>query len=368
MNNHRWTGSFLLLLLLGILSMVVALKGAEPGRAWEIYLVNLLFWSGISQAGLILSAVMVMTGARWWSPLRSMANGMASFLPLSFLLFVLLFLFGKDLFPWIHIPDESKSPWLNWDLLVLRDIIGIGILYLMSFIFLYYSNRSHAGTDGDPGARKVIEVLSPVLVVVYTIVHSILAIDLVMSLSPSWYSTLFGGYFFIGNLYAGIATLAILAVVFKHSPDRGEPIGASHLHDLSKLLLVFCLITGDFFWSQFVVLWYGNIPEETQFLLKRIDTPRWAFLSGAVLLVAFVLPFILLLSRRVKINPKWVFGVSFVVLAGMWLERFVLVVPSVYNGDSIPLGWMELGISLGFFSLCAISYSIYFQSIPRPDL
>jgi len=368
MISPKWTGFLLFLLLLGILSMLAALKGAEPGRAWEIYLVNLLFWSGISQAGPILSAVMFMTGARWWSPLRRMADGMASFLPLSFLLFVLLFLFGKNLFPWIHIPDGSRSPWLNWDLLVLRDIIGIGILYLMSFVFLYYSNRSHNGTDEDPGARKVIEVLSPVLVVVYTIVHSLLAIDLVMSLSPSCYSTLFGGYFFIGNLYAGIATLAILAVIFKHSPDRGEPIGVSQFHDLSKLLLVFCLITGYFFWSQFVVLWYGNIPEETQFLLQRIDTPRWAYMSGAVLLVAFILPFLLLLSRRVKINPKCVLLVSLVVLVGMWLERFVLVVPSVYNGDSIPLGWMELGISLGFFSLCAISYSTYIRSIPRPDV
>jgi Ni/Fe-hydrogenase subunit HybB-like protein len=360
----RGTIVFLLLpLLAGIVTMVQATRGSDSGRAWEVYLVNLLFWSGISQAGLIMSAVMVMTNASWWRPIRRIAEGMTAFLPASFVLFVIFFAGARDLFPWVDWSAESRSPWLDWDALVWRDIGAISLLYIVSFVYLFVSIRMQR--DGVSRNRsKTIRILSPILVLIYAIVYSLLAIDLIMTLSPPWFSTLFGAYFFIGNLYTGLAMLAILAVFLQGSPGGIEPIERRHRRDIARLILAFCMITGDFFWSQFLVIWYGNLPEEIMFLLRRVDSTPWAILSWTVLVIAFIVPFLVLLSRRMKVNRAGLAGVSVIILVGMWLERYVLVVPSVYPGDSIPFGWTELGISIGFLSLCAISFILYLRSIP----
>lgn len=360
----RGTIVFLLLVLLaGIAAMVRAARGSDSGRAWEVYLVNLLFWSGISQAGLIMSAVMVMTNAAWWRPIRRIAEGMTAFLPVSFVLFLIFFAGARDLFPWVDWPAESRSPWLDWDAMVWRDIGAIALLYAVSFVYLAASIRMQRGA-GPWNRSKTIRVLSPILVLIYAIVYSLLAIDLVMTLSPPWFSTLFGAYFFIGSLYSGLAMLAILVVLLRRSPGGSESIERGHRRDMGRLILAFCMITGDFFWSQFLVIWYGNLPEEIMFLLRRVGSTPWSVLSWTVLAVAFIVPFLLLLSRRMKMNPAGLASVSLVVLVGMWLERYVLVVPSVYPGDSIPFGWTELGITVGFLSLPAISFILYLRSVP----
>jgi Ni/Fe-hydrogenase subunit HybB-like protein len=353
------------LLLLGLATMIGTARGANPVRAWEIYFVNLLFWSGIAQAGIVLSAVMVITNARWWLPLRRIAEGMASFLPVSFVLFVLLFVAGKQLFPWNQNPAMERSPWLTWHPLEIRDMVAIIVLYGMSFAYLFTSIGRQKRGYADEGPGRTLEVLSPALAVVYAVVYSLLAIDLVMGLSPPWHSTLYGGYFFMGSLYTGLAALAILIVLHRSSPGPEGLIGERHRHDLGKLLFAFCMVAGDFFWSQFLVIWYGNLPAETDYLLRRIESGPWAVLSWGVLVVAFVLPFIILLSQRVKVKSAGLVTVALIVLVGMWFERYVLVVPSVYAGETVPLGWTELAITLGFISLSVSTYLIYLKLIPR---
>ena len=354
--GRRGLIALLALIVTGIVTMMRGIEGEDPIRAWEIYLVNLLFWTGISQAGVIFSAMMVMTGARWWSSFSRIAERMASFLPVSLVFFILFFLAGKDLFPWTRLPEGSGSAWLRWDALVARDLTGIALLSLVSFVFLKRAGRKRAVPSSGQDRDRVLVILSPITIVLYAIVYSLLAIDLVMTLAPPWYSTLFGGYFFIGSLYSGLAAIAILSVFFRESSDQQETLRDSHLYDIGKLLLAFCMITGDFFWSQFLVIWYGNIPEETVFLIERIGRPAWARLSWAVLLIAFILPFLILLSRRVKFSPRGMIAVSVIVLIGMWLERFILVVPSVYRGDIVPLGWTEAGITLGFFGIFLVAF------------
>jgi Ni/Fe-hydrogenase subunit HybB-like protein len=356
-----------LVVIVGAITMVIALGGTEPQRAWEIYIVNLLFWSGISQAGIILSAVMVMTNARWWHPLRRIAEAMASFLPISFVLFIIFFLGGKNLFPWTSMPEASRSQWLDWDSMVIRDVMGIAVLYLMSFVYISISVRRQGEGAEEQNACRAIAILAPLLVVTYTLVYSLLAIDLVMTLSPPWYSTLFGGYFFIGALYTGLAAIAVIAVVMDTFYHQGALLDARHRHDLGMFLLAFCMITGDFFWSQFLVIWYGNIPEEISFLLRRVNSSPWSNLSWAVLLIAFIVPFVVLLSKKVKVKPLGLCLISIIILIGMWLERYVLIIPSTYHGDSIPFGWEELSITLGFASLCLISYMTYLRAVPALD-
>ena len=185
-----------------------------------------------------------------------------------------------------------------------------------------------------------------------------------MSLSPHWYSTLFGMYFFTGAFYSSLAFLFLLTLLFFKPFDLGNFVGEKQFHDLGKLLLGFCLVTGDFFFSQFLVIWYGNLPEETRFVITRVNSAPWKPLAWTVLSLGFALPFIALLSRKAKMRRGVMLVVSIIILIGMWLERFLLVAPSLWKGQDLPLGFSEFFISLGFLGLMSLSLLWFFKRFP----
>ena len=207
-------------------------------------------------------------------------------------------------------------------------------------------------------------VFSPILGILYALVLTLIGFDLVMSLSPHWHSTLFGAYYFVGSFYSALAALAVLSFFAVRKGDLKEFIQPKHFHDLGKLLLAFCLVTGDFFYSQFLVIWYGNLPFETRYVLLRIRESPWDLFAWTVLLIAFAMPFAVLLSRKVKTKPLPMMVLGAVILVGMWLERFLLVVPSLWKESAIPLGLTELLITAGFFGIMGLCVLFFLQRFP----
>ena len=185
-----------------------------------------------------------------------------------------------------------------------------------------------------------------------------------MSLDPHWYSSLFGGYFFIGNLYLGLAGLTITAILMRKFFRLEEYITISVLHDLGNLTFAFCLLSGDFFWSQFLVIWYGNLPEETGFVITRGMELPWSTLSWGVLIICFIWPFLIMLSRKAKRNPLTLFIICAVIFSGMWLERYVLIVPSLWKGETAPFGLTEIFITLGFLASFVLTFLSFVKRIP----
>ncbi|MCY4119414.1 MAG: hypothetical protein OXG72_00630, partial [Acidobacteria bacterium] len=140
-------------------------------------------------------------------------------------------------------------------------------------------------------------------------------------------------------------------------------VGRHQLHDLGKLLFGFCILWAYLFWSQYLVIWYGDLAEETEFVYHRMHG-AWEPVAWAVFAMTFAGPFVVLLSRAVK---TWVPGlttVAAVVLAGMWLERFVLVVPSLWHGEGVPLGLPELPVTAGVAGLFVLSYAAFLDRFP----
>ena len=351
MTNRLATPLLLLaaFLLAGVGAFIVGFTN-EPHRVWGVFLVNFLFWSGISQSGAVFLAILQVTNAGWGQPLKAIATRVAAFLPISFLLFFLLYLGRESIFPWIGNPIPEKAIWLNFPFLFVRDGIGLAILTAGSLVLIL--SRYGKG-----------RLFASVFLLVYVLVYSLIGFDLVMSLDPHWYSTLFGAYFFMSSLYLGLAALGVLSVLSKKYLMSEVEISPAHFHDLGKLLFAFCMLTGDFLWSQFAVIWYGNISEETEYVILRTMEMPWAPLAWAVLIGSFIVPFFVLLSRRVKENPWSHLGVASVVLIGMWFERYLLVVPSLWRGESLPLGWLELFITLGFFAAFALTYITFGQAL-----
>lgn len=188
-------------------------------------------------------------------------------------------------------------------------------------------------------------------ILLYTAVFSLLAIDLIMSLDPYWISTLFPAYFFMGNLCGGIAAIAAASFLWRRFTGVEDWLSDSTAHDLGKLLLGFVLLWTYLLFAQYLIIWYGNLPEELRFLVVR-TTGNWGMLTWMVLALCFIVPFAALLSRSMK-RPTPLFVISLITVVGIWLERFWLVVPSPETGPS--LSWVDILVTLGFFALFALS-------------
>ena len=368
---------FTSLIVIGAVAFLIGIFGPNAERAWQSYLINFLFWSGLAFGTVLFSAIITMTKARWGRPLKRLAEAPAAFLPVAFILFWVLY-FGKEmLFPWIREPIPEKAGWLNSGFLFARDGASLLALTIIAVALVYHSVRrdlrlplsrksspeaQQVKPDDDAGNPQ--SFLSVIFGILYAVVLSLVAFDLVMSLSPHWYSTLFGAYFFIGSFYTGLAGLIILSTLSLKGLGLDKFINGEHFHDLGNLLLGFCLMTGDFFYAQFFVIWYGNIPEETRYVIMRVRPAPWGTLAWAVLVVCFVLPFILLLSRKVKTSPIGMAILSGVVLVGMWFERLLLVAPSLWKGAEMPFGLIEVMITAGFFGIMALCILLFIRRFP----
>jgi len=345
----------MLLVVAGVTSFAFALARGPALRAWEAFLVNLLFWLGIAQGGVVVSASLYLTQARWGGAgAYRLAEAFSGFVPLGFVLFWLLIAGRTVIFPWIEHPLPEKAAWLNAPFLFARD--GGGLL-AMTGLTLWFVRLSRSGaarewaespaTIAEP--PRTIRRLAPILVLAYVVVYSVLAFDLVMSLSPVWYSTLFGAYFFAGAYWSALAAMGLVAA---WGVDRRPDV----LHDLGKLVFAFSIFWAYLLWSQYLPIWYAAIPEETFFVVPRVHRLPWGILGWIALVLVWVVPFVTLMGRQAKRAPAVLGTACALGLAGMWIERYVLVAPSL-SPAAIPFGWVESLVTAGFvgaFGLAAL--------------
>lgn len=326
-------------LAVGGAALAAGMAGGSPAQVWPVYLVNVVFWTGLAAGAVLFSAVLTLTGARWAGALQRLAEGFAPFLPVSCLLLVGLWPGREVLFPDLASSFPARKLWLDPAFLFPRDGAALALL-------------AAAGLVLAAGGRKT-SPRSPAPAVVYALLYavvlSLVGFDWIMALDPRWMSTLFGAYYFVGSFYAGLAALAVLAGVFA----QRLRLGPAQTQDLGTLLLGFAFTTGYLFFVQFLVIWFANVPAETHYLLLRLREKPWGAVSWAVLVVGFCVPVAALLFRGVKARPAALRAVGCVALVGLWLERFVLVVPSLAPSGGRPPGWAEFAVTAGFLGLVA---------------
>ena len=384
LQTKPWVLICLSLIIIGLGAFIVGLMGRHPERAWQAYLINFLLWSGIAQGGLLFSVVMHTVKARWSGPLSNLAESFTAFFPISFGLFLILFLGRNDLFPWLHQDLHGKEVWLNIPFLFTRDSVGLLILYGLGFLYLYHAfwlklDRSISSgrirtflykrwDQRIPDAQTCnhrMTVFGILYILAFAIILSLIGYDLVMSMDPHWYSTLFGAYTFVKAFYVGLGGLIILASALHLYPEIEFNLKPSDFHDIGKLFFAFCLVWADFFYVQLVVIWYGNIPEETSFIIQRVMLLPWRGLAWTVFGLAFLLPFLVLLNRRIKTRPLLMIILCSIVIFGIWLENLLLLGPALNPAaNSLPLGFWDGLISLGFFGLMAMALTGFFALFP----
>ena len=362
---------FSALVLVGLGAFLFQVAGQHPEKAWQAYLVNFILWSGIAQGGLLFSVVLHVTKARWGRPLQGLAESFAAFFPVSFILFLLLFLGKAHVFPWLGGDLHGKQSWLTMPFLFSRDAAGLLILYGLGFGYLYYGlrlKRSHSATaeKTKEGWRHRMNVIAVLYIMAYALVLSVLAFDLIMSTDPQWVSTLFAPYGFVKAFYMGLGGLIILAAIVRIRHREAASLKPSHFHDLGKLFFAFSLLWADFFYCQFLVIWYGNIPEETSYIIQRTMTLPWSRLAWTVFILSFVIPFLILLNKQVKTKPRFMIGLCSLVLVGIWLEHFLLLGPALNpKAGPIPVSVTDVLITLGFLGLMAMAVRFALARFPE---
>ena len=373
--------------LTGGLAFLYGVVLGDGRRAWQALLVNVLFFGGLAQAGVVFSALLQTTSARWGRPLKRLAEATAAFLPVAFVLLLLLLLGIAEWAPWVREPVEAKRGWLNVPFFVARETVGFLVLGALSLAYVYHSLRPDIGLLHESGERRAVgragrlivgwrgvvlervrgqrvqDILAPIVLVAYAWVFSLAAFDFVMALDPHWFSALAGGYYFVGNVFIGIAFLTLVTCWARSRVPLSEYVGDGQLHDIGKLLFGFCVLWAYMFWSQYLVIWYGDLPEETMFIAHRMHGV-WAPVAWTVFALAFLIPFTVLLSRAVKTHTRGITAIAVSVLVGMWLERFLLVSPSLWNGDDVPLGVLEIVITAGVAAAFAVCYATFLQMFP----
>ena len=355
------------LIALGAVSFLVALAGGAGAHAWALFLVNLLFWSGLAAAGPAIAGIFELTEARWAAQLRRIATTTVAFMPVSFVLFLLLLVGMRALYPWVTEPIPRKAAWLNAPFFVLRTVVGVGALYWVSVRFARAVHGSPAGAAEDPGRAERAR-LAVWLLFLFVIVGSLLGFDLVMSLDPHWFSGLFGGYFVVGMLYSGFAFLVLLTGLYSFGRP-GWVMPPKEMQDLAKLVFAMSILWMYFFWSQYLVIWYGNVPIETRYVLARFFADPWRCLAIVAFFIGWVIPFSYFLGRLTGRPPEGhrvLVVISCLSLAAMFIERIVLVLPSTLHGDARSYGAgdvvLALLMTLGFGALFVLSYRVF---VPR---
>lgn len=344
---------------LGVTLLAAAqVLGGGSARSLAAYLTAYLFAASIALGGLFFVLLHHATRAGWSTVVRRLAEHLAATLPLFALLFLPIAFALPELYPWAR-PEAADDPllaakaaYLNPGFFLIRAAVCLGAWSLLAW---WFRRRSLAqDSSGDPAITRRLQSLAAPGMIAFALTLTIAAFDWIMSLDPWWYSTIFGVYFFAGSTVAVLATLILLVLALGGSSPGGALGGTvtpEHFHDLGKLLFAFVVFWAYIAFSQFMLIWYGNIPEETLWYAHRIG-PGWAGASVALAAGHFVLPFFFLLSRAVKRRAPTLIAGAVWLLAMHYLDLYWLVMPS-FDPHGIHPSALDLMSLVGMVGLFA---------------
>jgi Ni/Fe-hydrogenase subunit HybB-like protein len=313
----------------GLAAFLAGVWSNRAQEAWTALLVNYLYFLGLAQAGVTWAATLELARAKWADPVRRLGEACAPFLPLMFIPAIALFVGREWVLPWIGEAMGDRAGWVNVPAVFARNGIGLVVLTGLSLLYVRRNQRARAeGLDPEQAHRRTV-ALSVLIPLLYVVVFSVLSFDFVMGLRPFWRSSLIGPYFFCGALYCGMAVIALAAGGLGRADGSTFRLGRQTQLDVGNLLLAFGMLTTYMFFAHVLVIWYGNLPEETSFLIARYHEQPWFTLTWVVIGGALLAPFACLVVREVKASPRLLAGVAGLVLVAMWLERYLLVAPSL---------------------------------------
>jgi len=359
---------------------------------WGFYIINFVFWIGISHAGTLISAILRLTDAGWRKPVTRAAEAITLFALMIGGLFPLIHLGRVWLFYWLIPYPNERLLWPNFRSPLVWDMTAIMTYMTGSFLYLYLplipdlalmAKRSTglrskicgllslgwSGSDRQWHAlERATKLMAVVILAVAISVHSVVAFDFSMTLAPMWHSTIFAPYFVAGAIFSGIGALVIVMAAIRKFMRLEKYLQPIHFDNLAKLLLLMSIVWLYFTASEHLTVWYGNNPLEMNVFQAR-EHGGYGFATVLMVVCNFVIPFVLLGIKKLRTIPTIVFS-GCTVLIGMWLERFLIVLPTLSNPPlraAAGAYWpspVELTITAATFAAMVLLYLLFAKAVP----
>jgi molybdopterin-containing oxidoreductase family membrane subunit len=362
----------------------LGVTGLHQPVSWGFYVTNFVFFIGISHAGTLISAILRLSKAEWRRPITRMAEVITV---------MVLFIGAGQILVDLGRPDRMlnilrygryQSP-LLWDATSISAYLTASIVYLYLPMIpdiailrdrlarrkLFYTVLALGWTGSERQQRvlnRAIAIMAVLVIPIAVSVHSVVSFVFSMTLQPMWHSTIFGPYFVVGAIFSGIAALIVAMIAFRKAYGLHDYLKPIHFRYLGQLLLVMSLLWFYFTFAEYLTGYYGSAPEEMKVFWAKFTGPFWPAFWGMAL-TNFVIPLVCLI-RLSRHTVGKVLTASLSVLVGMWLERFIIVVPSLSH-PRLPFGeglywptWVEWGETAGSFALFALFYLLFTKLFP----
>jgi hypothetical protein len=344
--------------LLSIIILVIAVIFPEQReQALRSWLLGFIFWGGIGIGCLGVLILQYLTGGAWGVVTRRILEAGSRTIPVLFILFLPILIGMTDLYEWTHLLDDpndkiiqDRKPYLSVFWFMFRTVLYFFLWYLMAYFLNKWSLQQDSANNYDEAAKPLADMgkFSGPTMVFFVLVVSFAAIDWVMTLDPHWYSTMWGFLFVAGwGLSCFCFVVAILAFLSDKAP-MNRVVGKRHFHDLGKLMLALVMVWAYFNFSQFLIIWSGNIPEETTWYLSR-GRGAWYVIGILLILFHFAFPFLVLLTRDIKLRAKWLATLAVFILVLRLVDMYYLIGPTPRistHGKSLEFfasfSWMDI--------------------------
>ena len=322
---------------------------SEPVRSAYNNVILLEFLSSVGVGSLFLIALEYVVGAVWSTPFRRIFEILSSVLLILPIIAIPVYLHAHNIFHWAHhdavVADEilqQKSPYLNMTFFTIR-IIAYFVIWILFHLLITKNSRVQDLTK-DVKLTKINTRLSAIFLPIFAITITFSSIDWLMSLEPHWFSTIFGVYYFAGTFLATLAVGTFMVVWLNEKGLLVKGLGKDHYYSLGALLFGFINFWAYIAFSQFLLIWYANLPEETFWFLQRWEG-SWMYFSIFFVLLHFVIPYFALLSQPSKMNPKTLKIMSVVIIFAHIFDLYWIVMPT-FSAEGFVFGWIEIAFIL----------------------
>ena len=338
------------MVVLGAGTFALALR-SDPTRAWASFIHNHFYFLSLGLGGIFFAALQWLTGAMWSAPVRRVAESFTAYLPVGAVTFAILYFGMHELYPWMHSEHvhgdpglEHKAAYLNVGFFVVRNVVAFALWIF--FTRKMIGNSLKQDRDKDVAWTLRNRAWAPAFMMVFAITYTMTSFDQLMSLDPHWFSTMFGVYCFAGLFYSTLALTTLLTLLIQRTGRLNGIVNDNHLHDLGKLMFAFTVFWAYIGFSQFMLIWYANMPEETGYFARRFND-SWLYVSIFLFVGKFLTPFFLLLQRQNKRSHGRLAFVGCWMMMAQWVDILWLVQPEFFKTGP-QVGWVEIGVMLGF--------------------
>ncbi len=356
-------------MIVGIVMLAVSAFGyvTDSKQFFEAYLIGYIFWLSLALGGLFFTLINHLFGSEWNIVMRRISEALMQTFPLLAVLFIPLLFGMHDLYHWTHedvvATDKvllAKSGYLNTSFFTIRIVIYFALWIFMSRVMYRMSLKQ----DTEPSEELIMSMrrLSAPFMIIFALSSTFASFDILMSLEPHWYSTIYGVYFFGGNFLAVITFTILFANFLRKKGILENIITVEHYQDLGKLLFAFLVFWGYIGFSQYFLMWYANIPEETIYYVERWEGD-WKIITMLLVLGHFLLPFLAILPRMAKRNVTWLSVVALWVLVMHFFDLYWLTAPTFYAGET-PFSWMIFSVLIGVGGLFLWNFWSTFTANP----